>query len=115
MTRNACSNEVRSTMRGLNLVDKVGPATQTSTDDTDQWVESEATMQAIHQSLDLLPQGQRDVIEMVCWADLGVGETASALRISQGTVRSRLSRARRTLADSPAAELLAGNDEGGVS
>lgn len=110
MTRNVCSNEIRAHMRGLRLVEKVTHGAEVTTDDTEHWVESEATMRAINESLAGLPKGQRDVIEMVCWAELSVAETASALRISQGTVRSRLSRARSALVDSPAAALLHGRE-----
>lgn len=110
MTRNLCSNEIRSWQRQRNLVDRVGDHSTHSHDNTSRWVESENTMRAIHESLAALPRGQRDVIDMVCWAELSVAETAAALKVSEGTVRSRLSRARSKLADSPAAELLTGGD-----
>jgi RNA polymerase sigma-70 factor (ECF subfamily) len=41
-----------------------------------------------------LNRGQREVLLLHAWADLGNDEIAAALRIPQGTVRSRLSRAR---------------------
>ncbi|WP_106397634.1 RNA polymerase sigma factor [Actinocorallia populi] len=44
-----------------------------------------------------LPRGDRDVLLLVAWADLSYGETAQALDIPLGTVRSRLHRARRRL------------------
>lgn len=72
----------------------------------DDWIESEATMRAIHESLAGLPSGQRDVIELVCWSELSVAEAAEALGIAEGTVKSRLHRARENLAGSPAAALL---------
>ncbi|MEO3978619.1 sigma-70 family RNA polymerase sigma factor [Streptomyces sp. CAU 1734] len=42
-----------------------------------------------------LSPGDRDVLLLVAWADLGYQEVAEALRIPLGTVRSRLNRARR--------------------
>ncbi|NUR89795.1 MAG: winged helix-turn-helix transcriptional regulator, partial [Nonomuraea sp.] len=37
----------------------------------------------------------RDVLLLVAWAELSYGEVADALKIPVGTVRSRLSRARK--------------------
>ena len=42
-----------------------------------------------------LPAGDRDVLLLIAWADLSYEETAAALGIPVGTVRSRLHRARR--------------------
>ena len=42
-----------------------------------------------------LSRGDRDVLLLVAWGDLTYEETARALRVPVGTVRSRLSRARR--------------------
>jgi RNA polymerase sigma-70 factor (ECF subfamily) len=42
-----------------------------------------------------LSQGDRDVLLLVAWGDLSYEETAEALSIPIGTVRSRLHRARR--------------------
>ncbi|MEV5903435.1 sigma factor-like helix-turn-helix DNA-binding protein, partial [Streptomyces sp. NPDC052127] len=42
-----------------------------------------------------LSRGDRDVLLLVAWADLGYQEVAEALSIPVGTVRSRLNRARR--------------------
>jgi RNA polymerase sigma factor (sigma-70 family) len=39
--------------------------------------------------------GERGVLLLIAWADLSYDETAQALGIPVGTVRSRLSRARR--------------------
>ena len=42
-----------------------------------------------------LPAGERDVLLLIAWADLSYSEVAAALGIPVGTVRSRLSSARR--------------------
>ncbi|MFC0038947.1 RNA polymerase sigma factor [Actinomadura rayongensis] len=46
-------------------------------------------------ALEALPRRDRDVLLLVAWADLNYAETAEALGIPVGTVRSRLNRARR--------------------
>ncbi|MFF1835229.1 RNA polymerase sigma factor [Streptomyces sp. NPDC058231] len=46
-------------------------------------------------ALAALSPGDRHVLLLVAWADLGYEEVAQALRIPVGTVRSRLNRARR--------------------
>jgi RNA polymerase sigma factor (sigma-70 family) len=46
-------------------------------------------------ALAALAAGDRDVLLLVAWADLSYEETAAALGIPVGTVRSRLHRARR--------------------
>lgn len=45
-----------------------------------------------------LPEGQREVVALHYLADLPVEEIARTLRVPEGTVKSRLSRARTTLA-----------------
>jgi RNA polymerase sigma factor (sigma-70 family) len=49
------------------------------------------------EALAQLPPGDRDVVVLVAWEELTYEEVAAALDIPLGTVRSRLSRARRTL------------------
>lgn len=54
-----------------------------------------AMRQDLAAALATLPAAHRDVLLLVAWADLSYEEVALALRIPVGTVRSRLSRARR--------------------
>jgi RNA polymerase sigma-70 factor (ECF subfamily) len=49
------------------------------------------------QRLAELPQRDQDVFFLVAWEELSYAETAQALGIAIGTVRSRLARVRRTL------------------
>jgi RNA polymerase sigma-70 factor (ECF subfamily) len=45
----------------------------------------------------MLPRTDREVLWLCVWAGLGYAEAAEALGVPVGTVRSRLSRARRRL------------------
>ncbi|MFF7632541.1 RNA polymerase sigma factor [Kitasatospora sp. NPDC008050] len=52
---------------------------------------------AVGRSLRLLPRVDRDVLALCVWAGLDYASAAEALGVAVGTVRSRLSRARRRL------------------
>lgn len=51
----------------------------------------------IRAAVDNLPEGYRDVVLCVYFNEMSVAETASQLNIAEGTVKSRLSRARDIL------------------
>jgi len=101
-----CNNVNRSRRRQLRLVDRIGGAPGGAADNTAAWVEAETTMQTIRQAMSVLPQHQRDVVELVAWSGLSMTEAAATLNISVGTVKSRLSRARSRLANTPVVSLL---------
>jgi RNA polymerase sigma-70 factor (ECF subfamily) len=67
--------------------------------------ESIARLDAIRQLRDAgsavraLPRREREVLALVAWGELSYEETAAALGVPIGTVRSRLSRARKRLGD----------------
>jgi RNA polymerase sigma-70 factor (ECF subfamily) len=46
-----------------------------------------------------LPRREQDVVALCAWAQLSYEQAAAALGVPVGTVRSRLSRARRRLGD----------------
>jgi RNA polymerase sigma factor (sigma-70 family) len=106
MARNECSNANRSRDRHLTLVDRVRAEQRPPADNTASWVEAESTMAVIRQALAALPANQRDVVELVAWSGLSLAEAAAVLKISVGTVKSRLSRARARLARTELAALL---------
>lgn len=107
MARDQCSNANRAGQRRLSLVDRVGTESSSATEDnTAAWVEAESTMHLIREALAVLPAHQRDVVELVAWSELSLQETAAALGISVGTVKSRLARARARLTASRSAHLL---------
>lgn len=60
-------------------------------------VDSEAIRERLAAALAQIPGRERDVLLLVAWADLSTQESAQALGIPEGTVRSRLHRARRRL------------------
>jgi RNA polymerase sigma-70 factor (ECF subfamily) len=106
MARDECHNANRSRSRHVRLIDRASAATGGAADNTAAWVEAETTMRAIRQALAPLPRHQRDVVELVAWSGLSMAEAAATLGISVGTVKSRLSRARSRLANTPIASLL---------
>lgn len=63
----------------------------------DEAVESE-TSALVRETIEQLDPGYRGVLKMHYFADMSVADIASALNISQGTVKSRLSRGRALLA-----------------
>lgn len=62
-------------------------------DDTEQRDEEEAMMKAIHQ----LPASFRESILLYYYQGYGIGEIAEMLNLPEGTISSRLSRARKKL------------------
>jgi RNA polymerase sigma-70 factor (ECF subfamily) len=52
---------------------------------------------AVRDALQRLPRADRDVLALCVWAQLDYASAAEALNVPVGTVRSRLSRARRRL------------------
>ncbi|QFG25184.1 RNA polymerase sigma factor [Actinomadura sp. WMMB 499] len=60
-------------------------------------LDAQAARAPLAKALRKLSRGDRDVLLLVAWADLGVGEAAEALGIPDGTARSRLHRARKKI------------------
>ncbi len=60
-------------------------------------VDSEKHIQAVRAALSALPAHERETIELVYWAELSLAEAATVLGVAEGTVKARLSRARRRL------------------
>ena len=77
-------------------------------------------LQQVHAAIAHLRRTEQDVIALCVWSGLDYAEAAEALGVPVGTVRSRLSRARRKLQDlqhrepRPAAEQISGNRVGGT-
>ncbi|MEV0624215.1 RNA polymerase sigma factor [Nonomuraea sp. NPDC050404] len=60
-------------------------------------VSASETRKSLAAALAELGKGQRDVLLLISWGDLSYEETAQALNVPVGTVRSRLSRARHKI------------------
>lgn len=108
MARDECSNQLRSGRRRERLVERIGSQPGDPADNTEAWVTAESTMQEIHRALRSLPRNQREVIELVCWSELGLAEAAEVLGVPVGTVKSRLKRARDRLLRSSLSGMLQG-------
>lgn len=86
----------RAEQRALRALTRGGVdrATESFTDEVDDKVTAAASTHAIAAALARLKRRDRDVLLLIAVAELSYAETAEALGISIGTVRSRLHRAR---------------------
>jgi RNA polymerase sigma-70 factor (ECF subfamily) len=89
----------REEIRALKLLARTGhdPVADSWTDSADDRLAAEAAARPLAGALAHLSTGDRHVLLLFAWADLGYQEIAEALDIPVGTVRSRLNRARRKL------------------
>ncbi|MEU6081805.1 sigma-70 family RNA polymerase sigma factor [Streptomyces sp. NPDC047108] len=89
----------RKEVRALRALERTGidPVAESWVDRADSRVTAEAAQAALGGALARLSAGDRHVLLLVAWADLSYQEVAEALGIPVGTVRSRLSRARRSV------------------
>lgn len=103
IARYECGNATRSTRRlnalrtRLRLVDGSTTTPDHSTLAAER-VDDERAMSELRRILAKVPAGQREVVELVVWSGCSMAEAAQALGVAEGTVKSRLSRARRRLA-----------------
>lgn len=96
---NVCRNATRSRRRHLNAVDRL--PRETVPDHSDRVaasVDDERRMQRLLEEIAKLSDRDRDVLLLIAWSGLTYEQAARALDVPIGTVRSRLSRARRRLA-----------------
>ncbi|MGI3779722.1 MAG: RNA polymerase sigma factor, partial [Janthinobacterium lividum] len=93
----------RSLLRRSRLqqrLESIAPEGQHVADHADlvaQRLDDERRMARVRAAVRVLPTHQRVVVELVVWSGLSVSETASTLAIPEGTVKSRLSRAKDRL------------------
>jgi RNA polymerase sigma factor (sigma-70 family) len=94
---NVMGKHRRAELRMLRALARTGidPAADGHADRIDSQVSAAAVQRDLASALAGLSAGDRDVLLLIAWADLSYEETAAALRIPVGTVRSRLNRARR--------------------
>jgi RNA polymerase sigma-70 factor (ECF subfamily) len=67
--------------------------------------DDERRMRAVREAVAQLPRGQREALELVVWSELSIAEAAAVLGVAEGTVKSRVSRARDALRGVLATEL----------
>lgn len=107
---NLISKHRRAEVRMLRAYARTGadPVVDGHADRIDNRVTAAAVQRDLAAALANLSAGERDVLLLVAWADLTYQESATALEIPLGTVRSRLNRARRKVR-----EALGGQDPTG--
>ena len=94
---NVIGKHRRAEVRMLRAFSRTGadPVAAGHADLVDSRVCAAAVQRDLAAALAGLSAGDRDVLLLIAWADLSYEETAAALGIPVGTVRSRLNRARR--------------------
>ena len=94
---NVMGKHRRAEVRMLRAFARTGidPVADGHADRIDSRVCAAAVQRDLAAALAGLSAGDRDVLLLIAWADLSYEETAAALRLPVGTVRSRLNRARR--------------------
>jgi RNA polymerase sigma factor (sigma-70 family) len=89
----------RDEVRQLQALARTGvdPAAESFTDRSDARLAAGAAGRAIAAAIADLDADQRDVLLLITWAELTYDQAAEALGIPEGTVRSRMNRARTRL------------------
>jgi RNA polymerase sigma-70 factor (ECF subfamily) len=99
---NVARNLDRGRRRHLRVVSRLGtldtPEVPDHADLVADRLADEERMRALLGQIRCLSRGEQDVLALVIWSGLSYADTAAALDIPVGTVRSRLSRARARLA-----------------
>jgi RNA polymerase sigma factor (sigma-70 family) len=96
---NILRRHTRTEVRRLRAYGRVPDpgAVQADGEDVANRLDAERAAGAIGEALAEMPEGERSVLLLIAWADLSYEETAVALGVPIGTVRSRLHRARTRL------------------
>ena len=104
MAGQECANVARSArrqrlLRGRIESDAGGAVAADHAASTAARVDDERQMSEVRRALKRIPAVQREAIELIVWSHCSMAEAAGALGVSEGTVKSRLHRARRSLTD----------------
>jgi RNA polymerase sigma-70 factor (ECF subfamily) len=100
MATNLMLRRWRAESRYLRAIERLGngrPDLGADLDGAEDRITARAARSRLLDALARLPASDRDVVVLVAWEELSYEEVSVALDIPQGTVRSRLNRARRTL------------------
>lgn len=95
--RNSWIDSLRARRTTVALDDLESGGVELIGEDGRRTVEARLHLSAVERAMAALPQDQQDVLSAVCVAGLGYREAADLLGLPQGTVMSRLSRARQAL------------------
>lgn len=93
--RNAFYSEKRRSWRSTGLEPGVAESTLVASDDPDKGLE----LVALRNALELLPQDQREAIILIGAGGMAYEEAAEIVGCAVGTIKSRVSRARKALAE----------------
>jgi RNA polymerase sigma factor (sigma-70 family) len=96
---NVTRNASRTARRHQAAMTRLPPACEVPdfADELASRIDDAARLQAVRAALRSLRRGEREVLALCVWSGLSYAEAAEALGVPVGTVRSRLSRARRKL------------------
>jgi RNA polymerase sigma factor (sigma-70 family) len=96
---NVARNVSRTTRRQQAAMSRLQPGTDVPdfADELAGRLDDATQLEAVRAALTRLRRGERDVLALCVWSGLNYAEAAEALGVPVGTVRSRLSRARRKL------------------
>jgi RNA polymerase sigma factor (sigma-70 family) len=96
---NLIRRHYRDEERMLRALERTGidPVAESAADHVETRLAADATSRAVAAALASLSPGQRDAVLLVTWAELTYDQVAEALGIPEGTVRSRMNRARLQL------------------
>ena len=94
ITVNACKDYLKSAYTRRVTMFAEDEEAQIPTEDTTEEIERRQDGEQIRKALLLLPEKYREVLVCLYFEDRSVAETAKVLGLSEGTVKSRLSRAR---------------------
>ncbi len=97
---NVVRGERRSARRRLALLRRLPPpgTVPDPADEVAGRLDDERRMVEVLAAVRRLPRGQQEAVALCLWAGLSYPEAAAALGVAEGTVRSRVSRARAQLA-----------------
>ncbi len=102
MAGQECANVARAARRqrllhGRIEADAGGTVSADHAPSTAARIDDERRMSEVRRALSRIPAVQREAIELVVWSHCSMAEAAGALGVSEGTVKSRLHRARQSL------------------
>lgn len=97
ITMNTCRDFLKSAYHSRVVPMLSFEEEQIVSEDDFERVEREETARSVREAVQELPEHYKDVVLCVYFQGMGMEETAKALGISAGTVKSRLSRAREKL------------------